>query len=475
MQNTPLKSNRGVGTGSIILIVILVLIIIGIGYKLARNPAPTLVMREQVQGIGVNTPMTFEVRDPQYAIKKVQVDVLQNGKTYSMPLTRVKNLTPRGPSGWKLWSHKPANVFEVSARVGRKQAPALHAGHATLVIAATNDSWGRFFRGGKASIRKELPVRFAPPQVDVLTTQHYINQGGCDMVLFKVSPGTTKSGVEVGKLFFPSFPVKESTPEIRLAVFSFPWNVDPSTPAHIVATDDAGNTTIANFDYKVFPKKFHESTLTLSPEFLNRVVPPIMAQSGIDDQGSILKNFLYINGHLRLQDAERLIEFSKQTNPTFYWTQPFIQLGNSKVEAYFADARTYIYNSQVVDHQTHLGYDLAVVAHTPIPAANDGKVVYAGWLDIYGNAAIIDHGCGVQTLYGHMASIDVSAGDTVKRGQIIGRSDSTGLAGGDHLHFSVLLDGLPVNPTEWWDPHWIHDRIEAKLQPYQQSRVASAK
>jgi murein DD-endopeptidase MepM/ murein hydrolase activator NlpD len=65
-----------------------------------------------------------------------------------------------------------------------------------------------------------------------------------------------------------------------------------------------------------------------------------------------------------------------------------------------------------------------------------------------------------------MSQLEVKPGDSVKRGQEIGRSGSTGLAGGDHLHFTVLEDGLPVNPTELWDPHWIHDRIEVKLAAY---------
>ena len=80
---------------------------------------------------------------------------------------------------------------------------------------------------------------------------------------------------------------------------------------------------------------------------------------------------------------------------------------------------------------------------------------------------VIDHGCGLQSLCGHLSSIDFKAGDTVKCGHVIGRSGQTGLAGGDHLHFTLLLDGIPVNPVEWWDPHWIHDRIEAKLEQYQ--------
>ena len=93
-----------------------------------------------------------------------------------------------------------------------------------------------------------------------------------------------------------------------------------------------------------------------------------------------------------------------------------------------------------------------------------GTVLYASWLGIYGNCVILDHGMGVQSLYGHLMSFDVKVGDHVTRGQTIGRSDSTGLAGGDHLHFTMLVAGRMVNPVEWWDPHWIADRVERKLK-----------
>ena len=71
---------------------------------------------------------------------------------------------------------------------------------------------------------------------------------------------------------------------------------------------------------------------------------------------------------------------------------------------------------------------------------------------------MIDHGYGLMSLYGHLSSIGVREGQPVQRGQELGRSGKTGLAGGDHLHFTTLLRGLPVNPVEWWDPHWIQDR-----------------
>jgi murein DD-endopeptidase MepM/ murein hydrolase activator NlpD len=271
----------------------------------------------------------------------------------------------------------------------------------------------------------------------------------------------------VGSYFFTSFPAKKSLPETRLALFAYPYNADPSTPAQIVARDDAGNQSLANFTYKVFPKKFRTDTIALTDDFMNRVVPPIMAETPeMSDAGSPLKNFLQINGPLRQIDAQRLLELAKHTAPTFLWKEPFLRLP-AKTEASFAEYRTYTYNGQVVDHQTHLGFDLAGLEHMPVRAANDGVVVFAGFLGIYGNAVVIDHGCGVQSLYGHMSSIAVKEGDAVKREQEIGRTGQTGLAGGDHLHFTILLDGMPVNPIEWWDPHWIHDRIQAKLESYQ--------
>jgi len=124
-----------------------------------------------------------------------------------------------------------------------------------------------------------------------------------------------------------------------------------------------------------------------------------------------------------------------------------------------------MYGGRAIDHQDHLGYDLAVTLHTPVPAANDGIVVLAKYFGIFGNAVVIDHGYGLMSLYGHFASISVRQGQNVKRGDTVGLTGETGLAGGDHLHFTMLLHGLPVNPVEWWDGHWIRDRIARKLGP----------
>jgi len=136
---------------------------------------------------------------------------------------------------------------------------------------------------------------------------------------------------------------------------------------------------------------------------------------------------------------------------------------NAKITAPFAEHRTYVYGGRAVDQQDHLGFDLAVTKAVAVPASNDGVVVMARYFGIYGNAVVVDHGYGLMSLYGHLSSFAVKEGQQVKRGEVIGRTGDTGLAGGDHLHFAILLGGLPVDPVEWWDPHWIQDRIVRKL------------
>jgi murein DD-endopeptidase MepM/ murein hydrolase activator NlpD len=453
------------GKGLGFLLVLFVLALVLLVAKVLDRSAPSIQLRGQVKGIGQSTPVEIEVRDAKHRIKAVGMELTQGGRTIALPLAGGPEAGRELP-GWKFWARSESRAA-YTGRAGRKEIPDLQEGRATLRIVATNDSWGRFFRGGQSELRLDLPVRFAPPQVQVLSFPHYVNQGGSELVVFKVSPGTTESGIQVGDFFFPSWPVKESAPETRLCLFAYAWNVDPSTPARIVARDDAGNETISNFTYRVFPKKFRADKIQLTDDFMARVVPPIMSQTpDLRDQGSLIKNFLLVNGQLRQANSRELIAFSQKTAPRFLWRQPFIQLGNSKVEASFADSRTYLYNGEAVDHQTHLGFDLAVTEHTPVVAANDGVVVHAAFFGIYGNTVIIDHGCGLQSLYAHLSSIDVKPGDNVQRGQVIAHSGQTGLAGGDHLHFTMLLNGIPVNPVEWWDAHWIRDRIEKKLAAY---------
>jgi murein DD-endopeptidase MepM/ murein hydrolase activator NlpD len=179
--------------------------------------------------------------------------------------------------------------------------------------------------------------------------------------------------------------------------------------------------------------------------------------------GDPVTRFVKINSEMRQANNKTLSDLQFKTADRFLWSRPFIRQPHSQTESSFADVRNYIYHGQKIDQQVHLGYDLAVTQHVGVEAANDGRVVYAAPLGIYGNCIVLDHGYGLQTIYGHLSRIDVHEGDTVKQGQVMGLSGQTGMAGGDHIHFAMQLDGVQIDPKEWWDAHWIKDHIARRV------------
>jgi murein DD-endopeptidase MepM/ murein hydrolase activator NlpD len=327
----------------------------------------------------------------------------------------------------------------------------------------------------QSTASKDFRVRLERPRVSVVSTHHYINHGGTEMVVYRVQPGDVTSGVLVGDVEYPGFPasgvnapegVKIADPALRVAFFALLYDQDLKTQIRLFARDEAGNTARGDFDFRVFPKPFKRSRIELDDKFLDRVVPAILeGTTEVKPDGDNLAKFLVINGELRRKNAEKIASFAAKTSPEMLWRGVvFHPFTNTAVESAFADHRTYVFKGKEVDQQVHLGFDLASFAGTPIVAANRGTVLYADELGIYGNCVIVDHGLGVQSLYAHLSSIDVKPGQTVEKEQQLGRSGMTGLAGGDHLHFTMLLNGKMVNPVEWWDAHWIEDRILRKLK-----------
>jgi murein DD-endopeptidase MepM/ murein hydrolase activator NlpD len=312
----------------------------------------------------------------------------------------------------------------------------------------------------------ELPVRLTPPSLSLVSTQHFVAQGGSGVVVYRVGEGAVRDGVRAGSWFFEGRPLPGAGGGERFALFGVPGDMADDKKVRLVAEDEAGNVSEVAFVEQYFPKPPTSDTIQLQDDFLNRVVPEIMAQSpGLADRGNLLDNYLQINRELRRKNAEELVELARKSEPRFLWQEPFLPLRNAQVMSSFADHRTYVYAGKNVDEQTHLGYDLAVTARTPVPAANKGIVRLARYFGIYGNTVVVDHGFSLMTLYSHLSSIEVKEGQEVERGALLGRTGRTGLAGGDHLHFTTLVGGLPVRPTEWWDPHWIHDRVALRLAP----------
>jgi murein DD-endopeptidase MepM/ murein hydrolase activator NlpD len=244
----------------------------------------------------------------------------------------------------------------------------------------------------------------------------------------------------------------------RFSLFPFPWNVAADTLPVAFVRNGAGTEVTTSFWVKVFPKTFRSSNIQLTDKNMQKVV----GELDPNGTGSLADRFVKLNRGLREANAETIYALRKKTENRILWSGAFVPVKGAR-ESYFADRRSYIYNGKKIDEQVHLGYDLAQTANMPVKAANAGKVIYAERLGIYGNCVIIDHGYSLESLYGHMSRIDVKVGDRIAKEQQIGVSGSTGMAFGDHVHFSMLVAGYQVDPKEWWDEHWIHDRILSKI------------
>ncbi len=444
-------------------IIVFVLAVFAVVYFAAGNAAgPAIQIQQPGKLVGQESTLEVTVETPPGALRTLDITLEQKGRT--VPLFSLA-----APGAATVKQETPDRI-RISRPIGRRAIPELEAGPARIVVTASR-SVLRGLRTPRTTVSHDSEVRLIPPRLGVVSAFHFINHGGSEMVMYRVNPPDVQSGVMVGNLFYPGFPasgagVTGADPSLKVAFFALLFEQDLNTPIALLARDEAGNQAHASFDYRVFEKPYLRSKIEINDAFLQRVVPAILEHAPEikpSPNNDLLADFLKVNGDLRRIDADRIEQLAKQTAPEILWKGPFIPLGNAAVESKFADHRTYYYQGREIDQQVHLGFDLAVTTNIPVRAGNDGKVVWADYFGIYGNCIVLDHGMGVQSLYGHLSSIDVRAGDVVKKDQVMGRSGMTGLAAGDHLHFSVLVAGRPVNPVEWWDPHWIQDRVMRKL------------
>jgi murein DD-endopeptidase MepM/ murein hydrolase activator NlpD len=425
-----------------------------------RMGGPAIEIRQPGKFIGQVSTLEMTVQAPGGRFSRVDVGLEQGGKTY--PVFAVNRDAPGGSS------KDPADRLIVMRPIGKRAIPDLKSGPARIVVRAARPVlYG--LRQVESTATRDVQVRLEPPRVAVLSTFHFINLGGSEFAVFRATPDDVQSGIRVGDKEYPAFPASgvgiNSDPALRVAFFALLYDQPTDTKIEVFARDVAGNQSVVPLDYRVFPKQYKKSRIEIDDRFLGRVVPAIASNSPNEQipTDDLLAGFLKINRDLRQKNNQYLRDLARKTSPQLMFMDAFQQLGNSAVQAQFADARTYVYKGKEVDRQVHLGFDLAVTANVPVAAAQRGIVVHADDLGIYGNCVIIDHGLGVQSLYGHLSSIGVKVGDKVEKGQEIGRSGQTGLAGGDHVHFTTLVGGEQVTPVDWWSAQWMQDRVLRKI------------
>jgi murein DD-endopeptidase MepM/ murein hydrolase activator NlpD len=446
-------------------LVVVLLVIVALLVTVAEPLGPQVELVTPVTVVGAATPLRVVARDRGTGLATVEARLVS--PQLAEPLVVAHEDYPR--TSWYGSGVHEATLTPV-LEAAKNHVP---EGPATLEIWATDHSWMRLLRR-KPLVVQAITIDVTPPTLEILSKQHVARLGGSECLIYKVGPDAVTSGVQVDTLLFPGTDGLFADPALRAALFALPESL-PNATIVAVATDAAGNRRTASFDLVVRPRTFADKNLPIDDDFLRRKVPDLLRENGMPVPDDLVQGYLYVNRDLRRTTEERLRNVCRESDRVPHWRGGLLRMPNSAPLSGFADRRTYIHNGTVIDHQTHLGFDLASLKLAPVPAAADGRVAWVGPLGIYGTTVVLDHGLGLFTLYGHLSSTPVAKGATVARGDTIGKTGDTGLAGGDHLHFSVMIHGIHVDPVEWWDAHWITDHVDARLAEFPKAPGATDK
>jgi murein DD-endopeptidase MepM/ murein hydrolase activator NlpD len=413
---------------------------VGMSLYFKDRRGPEIALEPSAEAVNLERELTVTATDTS-GIRSLEVSIVQNGKG--------------GVVDAKTTTGKPSTVeitFDLSGTD-------LDDGPFTISASAVDGSIHDFGKGNANQADFDLVLDSRPPNIAVQSGAHNLNQGGSGLIAYTVSDDAVKSGVSVGERFFPGYE-QETGAHLAFFAFAYDMTLQEFEPV-LIAVDKAGNSAEAGFRHHANARKFRRDTINIPPRFLETKMPRF--RDDFPDTETNLDLFIKVNRELRESNRAYHHELAGETSPRPLWSGTFMRLPNSARMAGFGDRRTYFYDGEKIDEQRHLGVDLASVKADKVPAANSGDVVFAGDFGIYGKTVVIDHGLGLMTLYGHLRQINVAEGDTVEKGEIIGRTGATGLAGGDHLHFGTYVSGVPVNPVEWWDPHWIEVNVADRI------------
>jgi len=410
--------------------------------------------------------MSLNVKDNKTGLRNIMVSIMQQGKERVL---LEKHYEISGFSGVFSDDKTMEDSFVIPVESWKY---GMTDGEAVIRIMVSDYAWRGWNKGNIAYTEKKVIIDSKPPKVMVLTKRHNVQRGGSGLVIYRLFEENIESGVKVGDNFFPGHTGLFEDKNIFAAFFALDYTQGPGSQMVVVAKDLAGNITKRGFHYYIRDKKFKTDTLNISDRFLEQKMPDfdvgLKNGSFQDTKKPLLEKFLYINSEVRKKNVETILNVPKMTENKKYWDGRFLRLKGSARRSGFADHRIYKYKGKEIDRAVHLGIDLASTSNASVKAANSGRVIFAQFIGIFGNTVMIDHGFGLCSLYSHLNQISVNKGDLVKKGDEIGITGLTGLAGGDHLHFSMIVHNVFVNPVEWWDDSWIKNNITSKIKAVRQ-------
>jgi murein DD-endopeptidase MepM/ murein hydrolase activator NlpD len=403
---------------------------------------PWIKLKTPVEVVGAKTALTVEAGDKTSGLRAVKITFSQGDQ---QKVVLEKTFPPGGVPGEAV----TLAVTLEPKTLGFKE------GKATLTLQAWDRSWRGMFRGRTTILTQDVTIDLAPLSLSFQAVSHLLHAGGTGLICYHLNKPAKECGVLVGGRLYQGYPNPKGGEGNYVVLFPVPQESPAATQVDLVARPNLGSEVKQTVPLKVKPRRWRHDKLALTDGFLRKVASTLPGSNPND----LLGNYLEANRNLRRQNHERVRQVCSQSNPQPLWSGSFFRfLG--KPMARFGDRRTYLYQNKPVDEQIHMGEDLASLVNSPVPAGNNGTVVLAEPLGIYGLTVMLDHGLGVFSSYSHMSQIDVKVGDKVNKGAVVGKTGTTGLAGGDHLHFAISLQGEFVDPLEWWDPHWLKDQVE---------------
>jgi murein DD-endopeptidase MepM/ murein hydrolase activator NlpD len=220
----------------------------------------------------------------------------------------------------------------------------------------------------------------------------------------------------------PLYPTDD--PDVFGGFLAVPPDWAPGTySVSVTAVNAAGDVTPLAAPLEVVPAAFPAETITLAGDAL-QLLDPVLRQN----------------------ELQRLDEVWKRSTPGLDWQAHWAYPRKAVATSGYGVVRTYEPGDTP---GRHLGLDLRGDSGDPVAAAAPGTVALAERLTVRGSTVLVDHGWGVFTAYYHLSSIDVTPGQRVAAGAILGRVGATGMVTGPHLHWEVRVAGVAVDPVPW--------------------------
>ncbi len=394
-----------------------------------EQDAPLVKLQDNFSGIGLSPRnVKLYLSDKGSGLDSVSVKIEQGNKS--------KQLFSKNYKGLNL---SDEIEFEVKAKeYGFKE------GEASLKITIFDKSF--FSNLTKSSI--EVKLDFTKPHLSVFEDQHNASTFGSELVFYRLKENALKvSGVKYENQIYRGYPAKqvdgsfESKPDVFVAFFPIPDGVSTNDgQLKLYAEDQVGNTATADFFYRVSKQTYRTISQNVDALVLSEKLKELQASKLEENLTAVFAN-----------SSEKKL-----------WIDNFSKVPAREVKGF---GQSIVYSSADEESEPLFAREVLYTAllNAPISATNNGKVVFAEELPIYGKTLIVDHGLGFSSVYSGLNKFLKDRDAVVERGELIGLVGNSGFSLSPQLRYQIRLHGVSVKPSEWSDPYWVRDHLEVKI------------